>query len=65
MALRIYGIAKSMAKHDDLLRSKLTKALDFYKEPARKAAKTRAARKKAQGAKEEGEEETTNPPISQ
>ena len=53
VALRIYSIAKSMAKHDDVLRSKLSQALDFYKEPARKAAKTRAAKKKAQKTEEE------------
>lgn len=45
VTLAAYEIAKPLAKHDEVVRSALAVATDFYAAPARLAAKTRAERK--------------------
>ena len=37
-----YGIAKALAKHDEVVRSAIAKLIDFYSSVARKGAETRA-----------------------
>jgi hypothetical protein len=43
--LAAYQTAKPIARSNDAVRSKIAKTLDFYRGPAVKAAKTRAAKK--------------------
>jgi hypothetical protein len=43
--LAAYDLAKPIAKHDSAVQTKLAPALNFYAQPARQAAKTRAAKK--------------------
>jgi hypothetical protein len=45
IVLAAYEIAKPLAKHDAVVRTKLAGTIDFYSAPARLAAKTRAQRK--------------------
>ena len=37
-----YGIARALAKHDEVVRSAIAKLIDFYGGIARRAAETRA-----------------------
>lgn len=45
LLLSAYGIARSLAQHDDAIRSQLAPALDYYGAIGRKAARTRAENK--------------------
>src|SRR5262245_10672911 len=45
VVLAAYEIAKVLAKHDEVIRTKLAPAIDFYASPARQGAKTRARRR--------------------
>lgn len=45
--LAVYQIAKPLAQHDAKIRTALSDAMNFYSRPARRAAETRAARRKS------------------